>query len=119
MENNVGIVGSRNFTDYKLFCKVIDEWTKTNGPITKIISGGCRGADTMAERYAKEWNIPAVVFNAEWEEYGKSAGFVRNKKIVEDSTCIIAFPSKNGKGTQNTIELAKERSIDVFIQPID
>jgi len=104
--NQVGIVGSRDFTDYTKFCEVINKWIEANGPINKIISGGCRGADKLAERYAKDKNIPITIFPAKWEKYGKSAGFVRNKKIVNNSTHIIAFPSRNGKGTQNTIELA-------------
>lgn len=119
MDNHVGIVGSRNFTDYKLFCKIISVWIKDNGSIKKIISGGCRGADTLAERYAKENKIPLIVFKPNRKKYGNSANLMRNKKIVKNSTHLIAFPSKKGKGTQNTIELANKKSIDVFVKYID
>lgn len=115
MENNVGIVGSRNFTDYKLFCKTIDEWVKLNGKIKKITSGGCKGADLLAEKYAKEHKIPLVIH----KKKHKSSDGKNNQKIIDDSVRLIAFPSKKGKGTQSTIELANKKSIDVFVKYID
>ena len=49
---NVAIIGSRKFTNYSEFLKLMP---KIN--ITKIISGGAEGADRLAHRYALDNNI--------------------------------------------------------------
>ena len=60
---NVGIVGSRSFSDYKLFKEIIK---KLNLNIDLIISGGARGADSLAKQYALENNIPIKIFYPDW-----------------------------------------------------
>lgn len=69
----------------------------------------------MAEQYAKEYNIPVIIYNAQWNKYGKSAGPKRNKLIVNDSNKIIAFVSPNSIGTLITIQMAKDQNIPVDI----
>ena len=110
----LGICGSRDFTDYKYFKENVDKFVKEH-KITKIISGGCKGADSLAKRYARENKIEIVEHLPEWNKYGKSAGFVRNKLIVNDSDYLLAFPLKGSKGTYITIDLAKKKNIPVFI----
>ena len=70
------ICGSRDWTNYNL----IKERILYHQP-TMIISGGCKGADKIAENIAKELNIPIEIYNAEWDKYGNSAGPIRNKKM--------------------------------------
>lgn len=71
------VAGSRNYYDYAEFSEVMN-YTHKKYNITEIVSGGAHGADSLAERYAKENNIPIKVFKADWDMYGKSAGFIRN-----------------------------------------
>jgi predicted Rossmann fold nucleotide-binding protein DprA/Smf involved in DNA uptake len=110
------IAGSRDFNDYNLLKQTIIE---SKIQITKIVSGGCRGADKLGEKYAKENNIPCEIFNANWDLYGKSAGFRRNKEMVENADALIAVHINNSKGTSNTIELAKKMNLKVFVKKID
>jgi hypothetical protein len=111
----LAIVGSRDFTDYELFKnemkKYLDEVT-----ITEIVSGGATGTDSLAERLANEYSIDFVVYYPEWSVYGKGAGPVRNKKIVNRCDKMIAFPSKIGKGTQNAIQqcIQAGKTVDVI-----
>lgn len=99
----IAIVGSREYTNYSEFCEHISNSKFT---ISHIISGGARGTDSMAERYAKQHNISITIYEANWEKYGKSAGYKRNVTIVEDCDAMIAFPLKTGsKGTQHSIDL--------------
>lgn len=118
MDNSVAIVGSRDFVDYDLFCKVLNDYRKDK-KIDRIVSGHCRGADTLAERYAEDNKIPILIFPAEWKKYDKLAGKIRNKKIVDNATELIAFPSKTGHGTQHTIGLARNKGIKITIINID
>ena len=108
----LAIVGSRNFTNYKYFCQVIAQ-VKTE--ITLIISGGARGADTLAEKYAKEKAIPYLIFPANWDKYGKQAGILRNQDIVNSAEAMIAFLASESKGTRDSIKRAHIKSIPVHI----
>jgi len=117
MKIRLGIVGSRNFYNYEEFGirlhEAIFNWNISN---FEIISGGAQEADSLAERFAKENNIPIEVFRADWNLYGKRAGPIRNKKIVENSTHILTFPSiENSPGTMNTISLAKKVNLEIII----
>jgi hypothetical protein len=45
------------------------------------------------------------VFKPNWN-LGKAAGILRNTDIVNECTHIIGFPSKNGRGTQDSMRKA-------------
>ncbi len=106
------VVGSRNFVNYDLLSKILDEYRPF---MTGIVSGGARGADTLAARYSIERGILLVVYKADWGNYGKSAGYRRNKLIVQDADYMVAFPTKVSKGTRHSIDLALEKGIEVRI----
>lgn len=84
-----------------------------------IVSGGARGADTLAERYAADNAIPLRVFHPNWKEQGRAAGMIRNLKIVQNSTYVVAFLGPKSRGTKNTIKLARELGIPVHIEYVD
>ena len=98
----LAIVGSRNFEDYSLLCKILKKYEN----ISEIVSGGARGADTLAEKYAHDNNIKMKVFKAEWNKWGKRAGPIRNKKIWEYADEGIAFWEPTCRGTKHSIEMA-------------
>ena len=85
----------------------------------EIVSRHCVGADRLGELYAEKHNAQAKIFPAEWEKYGKLAGIIRNKQMVDyisgfKNKIVIAFVSANTKGTRNTISLAKKANIRVI-----
>ena len=97
------VVGDRDFKDYKL---MREELAKIDD-ITEIVSGGARGADTLAEKWSLEYlKKKAIVFGAEWNRWGKGAGPIRNRKIWEYADQGIAFLAVGSKGTKNSIEWA-------------
>jgi hypothetical protein len=106
----VALIGSRSFNNYTFFKEAIK-----HEPITHIISGGARGADYFAECYAHETGLPITVFLAEWDKYGKSAGYIRNESIVNAADKIIAFWDGESKGTQHTINLANKKRVPVRV----
>ena len=112
---SLGIVGYRNYNDYENFKIHIKDFINKYGNIDKIISGGASGTDSLADRYAKENNIPLVVYVPEWNKYGKYAGPKRNQYIINDSTHIIAFLSSISKGTYDSINRAKIKKIPLII----
>jgi hypothetical protein len=104
---HLAIVGYRQFNDYKLFCTVVDAFIASlDKKPASVISGGCRGADSMAERYAKEKDIPMDVLRPD-PSLGIRGFIVRDKEIAKKCTHMVAFPSKEGSGTQKTIGFAR------------
>lgn len=111
----VGIVGSRKYTNYEQFEKILLE---SNIKINKIVSGGATGVDTLAETYAKKYNIPITIYPADWKTYGKKAGPMRNTLIVNDIEYLIALPDKDSVGTYDTINKAKTKGITILVKYI-
>ena len=111
----VGIVGSRNFTDFKKLCDVIENF---GIKITSIVSGGASGADTLAELFADKHNIPIIVIKPDWGKNGKSAGFIRNGEIVANVDVVLAFWDGVSKGTEDTIKKAaryKKTTVIIYV----
>lgn len=123
MSNKIklAIVGSRNFTDETLFETVLLRYLDElgNPDIECIISGGAQGADTLADRWATDNYVPIKVYPADWNAHGKAAGPIRNELIINAATHVLAFPSKNGKGTQDTISRAQKKSLPLKVYYVD
>lgn len=109
----VAVIGSRTFQDYPLLEAILDE-----EEITTIVSGGARGADTLAEQYAKAHNILFEVHRPDWNQYGKRAGFIRNKDIISSCDKVIAFWDGESKGTAHSIDIAQYQKKPVRIVSI-
>lgn len=107
----LAVVGTRTFLDYKLLKSELDKYED----IEVIISGGAKGADSLAAEYAEEKNIDTMIFIPEWEKYGKAAGPKRNKKIIEECDKVIAFWDEESYGTLSSIKFAKSMSKELNI----
>lgn len=111
----LAIVGSRDYTDWDIFKASVDDWCQTFGVPGTIVSGGARGADTLAKEYAAGRNISFREFPADWEKLGPSAGPIRNSQIVKACTHVLAFPSKKSRGTWDTINKARRANKSVTV----
>jgi len=107
----LAIIGSRSFNDYDKLKNEVDKIKD----ITTIISGGAKGADTLAEKYAFEKNIPIKIFPANWSKFGKQAGIIRNKEIIDNCDKVIAFWDGESRGTKNSITVAKNKGKEVIL----
>jgi len=121
MNNDVfhlGIIGSRTFTDYKLFSSKISQIVKKiKDKCNKIIfvSGGAAGADKFARKYADENKIEIIEFLPNWDKHGKSAGFIRNQDIVDKSDLLVAFWDGQSKGTFHSMKRMNIKRINRLI----
>jgi hypothetical protein len=81
---------------------------------TLIIHGAAKGADTLAGRWAKEFNIPVLVFPADWKKYGRRAGPIRNAQMLSEGkpNLVVAFPG--GRGTANMVGLSQKAGVPVY-----
>lgn len=110
----LAIVGSREFENYDLLCVEVSKIKETQ-TIELIVSGGAKGADTLAKKYASMNNIPLVEFKPDYKKFGHNAPVQRNKLIVEISDCVLAFVAPTSKGTWDTIRKAEKMSKKVII----
>lgn len=111
----LAIAGYRGFTDYVLFSKEVKKCLAEIGEVETFVSGGAKGTDKMAERYASETGIPIVIYKPDWDGRGRGAGLERNTDIVTDSTHLLAFLSPRSKGTPDTIRKAHNKGIPVKV----
>ena len=102
----IGIIGSRRRDagiDQKAtrekFFEVFedDDW---------IVSGGCpQGGDRFAEKIAKDYGIPIIIFYPNWKKFGKGAAIMRNTNVAQESDVMVACVAKDRKGgTEDTIK---------------
>lgn len=106
------ICGGRDYTDIKTASSQLDA-IHAFTPITGVISGGAKGADFIGEVWARHHNIPLTVVPAQWDIYGKSAGYKRNVQMARlKPDQVIAFPG--GKGTQHMRDIAFAHDIPVI-----
>lgn len=101
--NSLIVAGSRTYTDVWRVRDNIARYLRYN-KVDMIVSGGARGPDTYAIDYAEEHSIPYVVFNAEWDKYGRGAGHRRNMEMAIQATELLAFWDGRSAGTKNMIQ---------------
>lgn len=107
------IAGSRDFDDYDLLKQKCDFYLQNRSDVM-IISGNARGADQLGERYAQERNLPCNKFPADWDLYGKRAGYLRNVEMAEHAHALIVF-TNGSRGTAHMIKTAQEKNLLVRI----
>tara|TARA_R100001132_G_C3271943_1_gene94032 strand:+ start:1024 stop:1380 length:357 start_codon:yes stop_codon:yes gene_type:complete len=114
MSFNVIVAGSRDFVDYNLLEYKLDKLLIDRSDVC-IISGGARGADTLGERYAKEKSLDILIIKADWNRYGKSAGYKRNTVMAAQADGCVVFWDGISKGSKHMIDIAKEFKIPVRV----
>ncbi len=113
------IVGSRSFNDYKCLKFNCDSLLINQQNIC-VVSGGARGADSFAEQYAKEKGYDLKIFKANWNLFGKQAGFIRNEEMHKyisqfNKRGVIAFWDGQSKGTEQNFQLSKKYNNEIKI----
>ena len=102
----LAVVGSRAFNDFALLTRELDS-IHAQTPIELIVSGGAKGADSLAEEWARLNGVKTQIFLPDWKKHRRGAAFVRNRQIIAECERCLAFWDGTSKGTQNSIELAK------------
>jgi hypothetical protein len=107
------IAGSRGITKYKFLRLAIEHcpWTPTI-----VLSGTCPDSpDVLGERWANLHNIPVERYPANWDQFGKRAGMLRNSLMAYKGQALIALWDGVSTGTAHMIEAAKTRRLRIFV----
>jgi len=114
----VVVCGSRAWPDPVKVAHELNTLYLQHGPFV-LVHGACgTGADFAAHRWhetaGRDLGCTEVRYPADWEQFGKRAGPIRNKQMIEaGADLVLAFPLPGGKGTQNTMDLARAAGIPV------
>lgn len=112
------IAGGRDFTDTKMLSGVIDQLVnrgELKDYAVSIVTGMARGADMLAHEFALAFNVKRYEFPADWNQYGKRAGFIRNKQMGDFADGLLAFWDGESRGTKQMIEYMESLNKPVYI----
>jgi hypothetical protein len=114
MSFKVIIAGGRNFTDYTNLKKYCNHLLQNKKDV-EIVCGMARGADLLGKRYAEEMGYPVAKFPAEWDRFGKKAGYIRNEEMAEYADSLILFWDGKSRGSKHMLDLAEENELNIRI----
>jgi len=105
--------GGRTYADWNRVVKTMSDLRRERG-ISRVISGGAPGADSLVEKWAKLAGLPVDVYKAEWNKLGRAAGPKRNTRMLREGkpTVVVAFPG--GRGTDDMIRQAEAAGVEVI-----
>ena len=109
------VCGDRNWDNIEAIARELKKLPEG----TVIVHGAARGADTIAGLVAEEIGFVIEAYPADWNKYGKGAGHIRNKQMLDEGKpkIVFAFHSDIGssKGTKNMVEQANKAGIITVI----
>lgn len=118
------VAGSRDFSDYAFLKRKLDHLLQNIEGEIEIISGEARGADKLGEQYANENGLKFNSHPADWDRYGKSAGYRRNEEMalsVKNNNnfggCVV-FRKNMSKGSSHMIDLATKHGLKLRVYDI-
>jgi len=112
------VCGDREWTDAeKMWTRLRQIDVSTYEEEIVLVEGDCRGADRMAGRIGIELGMKVVPVPAEWDKHGRSAGPIRNRKMLDEykPRLVIGFHKSlwTSKGTLDCMREAAKRGIKV------
>lgn len=108
------VAGSRSFSDYEMLKEKLDELIRGRKN-TEIVSGTAKGADLLGEKYARERGFEIKRFPADWDKFGKKAGYLRNEQMAKYANACVCFWDGNSRGTKSMIDLAEKHNLKTFV----
>lgn len=110
-EYKVIVAGGRDYMDAAEMLGHMwdaDAAAKERGMHIAIVSGMARGADLLGRALALEHGAKVYEFPADWDRYGKSAGFKRNEQMAQFADALLAFWDGSSRGTAHMIETMRK-----------
>ena len=95
------VVGSRGITNFDLSLYITDE-------VDMIITGGAKGVDSIAERYADMHSLSKAVLRPKYNVYGRFAPLKRNEAMVEMADAVLVVWDGKLRGAKYTLDCAEK-----------
>ena len=102
--------GDRNWTDRDKIAAAFDRLQPS-----LVIEGEARGADTLAREEAERRGIPVLSFPANWKQYGRAAGPIRNRQMLSEGrpeyVCGFHSSIEASSGTRDMLNQARRLGV--------
>lgn len=108
------VCGGRDYSDADALWAALDKiYHAVPDDTLTIIQGGAKGADQMAVAWCLDRSVPYDNYPANWNRDGKSAGPIRNQRMITKGQpdLVLAFPG--GRGTADMVRRAEAAGIPV------
>lgn len=110
------VCGSRTFREGSLVEMALRSLSGDN----LIIHGAAKGADSLAGWHAQSLGHHVAEYPADWDQYGKRAGYVRNQQMLDEGKPDLVFafvdkPLSESKGTAMMVDLAHRAGLPVVV----
>ena len=105
------VAGGRDYSNQNVVNYYIDrvkDVCDSRGLNLVIVCGMATGADTLGRNYAIPNGLEVLEFPADWNKYGKSAGYIRNKEMGDVADSAIVFWDGRSKGSKLMIDIMHE-----------
>lgn len=113
---NIVIAGSRTLQNNYKAIAALDAFFKKYKPSEfTIVCGMARGIDMMARDKGVELGFSVLEYPADWERFGKSAGYIRNVEMAKVSDCAFILWDGKSRGTKHMIDLCEKESVTAHI----
>ena len=106
------IAGSRSIWSYDLLERAIDE---IDWPITTVVCGMARGADSVGWAWAYINGIPIDERPADWKGKGRSAGIIRNVEMANNAEALILLWDGQSTGSQHMLSAAHRKRLKIKV----
>lgn len=115
------VTGDRNWTIENEAQKII-VWTLLHGfreQQPTVVHGAARGVDSIADEHAKALGYDVHPHPANWDEFHKAAGPIRNQEMLDEEhpDIVLAFHDDltHSKGTKDMVNKAVKAQVPTII----
>lgn len=108
------VTGGRDFTGREALFNLLDNLHAEN-PVTIIIHGGAKGADSLASEWARSRGVSENVLKPDWSK-GRYAGLQRNGEMLDEKPDIVVA-APGGKGTADMVAKARGKGFRIITVP--
>src|SRR5574343_1355792 len=106
------VAGSREYRNSAFVFERLDHLTKNLArEELVVISGLAKGPDSIAIAWAKARGLDWTEFPADWDAFGKRAGYLRNEEMGALATHCVVFWDGVSRGTLDMIRRAKAKGL--------
>lgn len=113
------VCGSRDYDDVEKLQNTLDA-VHENYHIDTVVEGEAPGADTLAREWAEAHGVTIEAYAANWKEFGRAAGPIRNKQMLVEGQPDIVYaftnkPLSESRGTRNMVTQARKAGIRTVV----
>lgn len=82
--------------------------------VTEVVCGMAKGIDLAGRAWALRNGIAVKEMPADWKQYGKMAGAIRNAEMANYGDALIVLWDGKSRGTENMINCMKHRKKPIY-----